>query len=178
MIDCMERILQENHYKTATGNLELKDSGSNQKVTITRLPNKALMLDMPTKGAHLGIVKDSQELKKICDKVILVQRNNAIDAYFIEMKKTLNLNHNDIPEKACTQILCTIPIWDYLASIARTHFEKKQNINKYFVVIAENLNPRIAKQTMKSKPERECEYKNHSFKIFHSFSTISLQDLR
>ena len=179
MIDYIRNILQKKYCQTITNNLELKDSQSKQKVSITKLPNKVLVIDIP-RGVHLGIIEDLQnpKIKKSCDKLILVQRNNAMDAYFIEMKKTLTLSGKDAPEKACTQIICTIPILDYLVSMVRTHSGKTQNINKYFVIITGKLQSRIDKQTVKPKQMPKYKYENRSFKIIHSVSALSFRDLR
>ena len=177
MIDCMKDLMSDKYFKTTFSPLELEDPDSHMKVSITGLPKNGLIICIPT-GVHLSIVKDKIKggafnYKQSCDKLILIPTNRDINAYFIEMKKTFSFDNMSQREKACNQILGTIPILDYLISMVKLHFGKQCRVKKYyFVIIAEKRMLRLNKGNVKARTREKNQYKNRNFKIIYSSKTI------
>ena len=116
MIDCIKGLVKDQYCKTTASPLELKDSQSGMKVSITGLPKNGLMICLP-KGGHSELVEDKAEgtaynYKQSCDKLILIPANGDINAYLIEMKTTFSFNKSSRNVKACNQI-GTVPILDW-----------------------------------------------------------------
>ena len=180
MIDSIQSLLRKKYWTIIkkSDNVLLKDS--DMTVEISHLPNDVLKICVPGGKTHLEIINDRIHYKQSCDFLILISQNNHIDVYFIEMKKTPILDENHIPQKACDQILCTVPVFDYLISMGQTHFptEKKKNIYKYFAIIGEKKYEKLDKQQVKSKKSKKCSYKNEKFRIIYSSSSIPLEHLR
>ena len=181
MIDSIKSLLQDTYWTSITEDKELlKDSESQMEVEVSHLPNDGLKICVPGQKAHLRIINNTQNYKQSCDYLIFIPRDNHIDVYFIEMKKTLRFDKNDIPQKACDQILCTVPMFDYLILMGKTHFpnQKNKEINKYFAVIGEKTSEKLDKQKVKPEKPKKCSYKNERFRIIYSSSSIPLEQLR
>ena len=182
MIDSIKRLLREQYWTSIkkSDKVSLEDRASHMVVDVSHLPNDGLRICFPREKTHLGIINDWRNYKQSCDFLILIPQDNHIDVYFIEMKKTLRLDENHIPQKACNQILCTVPVFDYLISMGKTHSptQEKKEIYKYFAVIGEKISEKLDKQKVKSEKFKKCSYKNEKFRIIYSSSSIPLKHLQ
>ena len=177
MIDCLKTLLPiTDRIDTANNTIELKEESQNTtiKIELTGLPTNAFATPIPAQGkGHISFITGC---KKSCDYLILSSSNNCIDAYFVEIKETLR---PDTFKRACKQILCTTPIWDYIVSMVKVCFQKEQKINRYFVVIAKKERKKFSKQ--KTKPKQKITAERHSgekFTIVHSSLKIPIASLR
>lgn len=179
MISCIKKLLLKEYWKDASHNAKLKDSDSGMMVDITGLPEDSLVITIPPGGKiHLGIMKDLPKLRQSCDNLILVNRDDCVDAYFIELKKSLEIDEFTIRAKPFEQILHTTPAWDYLVSVVRVHFQKQQRINQFFVVIGEEFLPRLDKQSMKKYSLKKITHKDKEFIVIAPAQIIPFRHLR
>ena len=175
MIECVKEIVLSKHWNETKDQSILKDTQSKMGIHLTELPKDGIIIKFPSGGAHLGIASGKEGLCKSCDNLILVEHNNCIDIYFIEMKETLRLGER---WKATNQILHTIPVWDYIASMAKIHFDKNKKTNSYFTIIAKRSSNRFDKQKVKSQPSVIFTRGDKQFKIIYSASTIPFKSLQ
>ena len=184
MIDSMlaiQKLLQHEYCETIKDNrLELKEKQAKTRFSIIESPDNGLKLSIPAKGkAHSAIVGNAPNYKKSCDFLVIApQDENGMDIYFLEIKKTLSPDKNGIPVEACEQIIFTTPVWKYLNSMMRTHFDVRPEITEHFVVLAEKEQNKLDKQPIRPQPVGECQYKDKNFKIIHSLDEISFKDLK
>lgn len=178
MIDCIKQILKEDHWKRTEDKSEIKDQESGMKITLIQLPKNGLLITIPQVKAHIGIINNSKRgLTQSCYNLILIERDDCIDVYFIEMKKSLSPSGNK--EKACNQILHTVPIWEYIVSMAKYHCKKEKKVNPpYFAIIAEKSSKNLDKQQVKSAPPNYFIHGGKRFRIIYSASTIPLKQLK
>ena len=154
---------------------ELQHPGMNIKVT--DVPKGGVVVKIPG-GSHSAMIDNQKGYTKICDYLILVPCNDHIDVYFIELKKSLNPDPQGIPEKGCNQIICTIPVLEYLVSMVNIHHGKNEKVNQHYVVIGEKWSPRVDKQSVKpSNPQFVC-HKSKKFKIILSSSIVPFTKLK
>ena len=181
MITSLKSILTcECQYELKNNDAELKElQPPGMNIKVTDVPKGGLVVKVP-RGPHLGIVKKEKTkgYKKSCDYLILVPCNDHIDAYFIELKTTLNPNCQDVPEEGCNQILCTIPVLEYLISMVNIHHGKNEKVNQYYVVIGEKDSSKLDKQGVKSIRPKSVPYKRKKFKIIRSSSTVPFKHLK
>ena len=175
MIECIKIIILERHWKETKNQVTLKDTQSKMEIHLTELPEDGIIIKFPSGGAHLGIASGKEGLCKSCDNLILIEHNNCIDIYFIEMKETLRLSEK---WKATNQILHTIPVWDYIASMAKIHFKKSKKTNSHFTIIAKKSSNRFDKQKVKSRPSVIFTRGDKQFRIIYSASTIPFKFLK
>ena len=149
------------------------------KITVTDVPKGGLVVKF-LKNPHLRIVKVGKGIrhKKFCDYLILVPCNGRIDAYFIELKTTLNFNRQGVPEEGCTQIICTIPVLEYLISMVNVHHGKNEKVNQYYVVIGEKESARLDKQGVKSSRPKFVPHEGKQFSIITSSSTVPFRHFK
>ncbi len=181
MIDDIRCVLKDSCLKTECARAEkalLKDKQSNMQVAITGLPDGALVIDIPPNGCHNAMLKP-RGTRKSCDYLVLVPNEDGIHACFIEMKKTLDQDQNFT--KACEQILCTIPVLDYVVSMVRVHspdLVKKPKIQRHYTVIAEKATLRFDKQRVKPDKPASRDHRGKHFKIIHSLPEIPVGQLQ
>ena len=180
MITSLKSILLEKYQSTSTNNnASLKDQHSGMAVKLTEFPKCGLVFSVPSEGkSHIGAVKAKKDYKKSCDYLIFVPCNGYIDTYFIELKKTLYPNYQDGPVKGCNQIICTIPVLEYLISMVNVHYEETQKVNQYYVVIGERESAKLDKQGVKPSRPKSVQYKRKKFKIINSSSTVPFKHLK
>ncbi len=179
MIDALKCLLMNKHWESAQPKFEMEDSQSGMKVEVTGLPRDCVLVNIPAGGkSHSGMIDNHVDYKRSCDNLILIDQSNCIDVYFVEMKKTLRLDCDGIPQKPCDQIFYTVPVLDYLVSMARIHFQHEHKINRHFVVIAKKMSSRMDKQRVKPKAFEKFNYKGETFKIIRSSPSIPFQKLR
>ena len=149
------------------------------KVTLAKLPdneNKSVIVfKIPKSGKlHISKLAEVKNYKKSCDYFILSEKNKEVDILLIELKST------HINNEAYGQILCTVPIMEYLISMAQIHFDVKKNIQMHYVVIAEKFSDKIGKQIIKiteSCIPKTIKYKDKKYKIFYSDPKIHFNKL-
>ncbi|WP_424946042.1 hypothetical protein [Candidatus Spongiihabitans sp.] len=169
MIDSLKFLLLDKYWSVTENNTELKDSQSGMKVKITGVPKNGLVVNVPPGGkSHIGVVEAKIDYKKSCDQLIFIPCNNHVDVYFVEMKKSLNPVDKSVPDKACKQILCTIPTLQYLVSMANIHYGNDQKINQYYTVIGEKMSSRLDKQGVRYNHPQSVSYENRNFKVILS----------
>ena len=172
MIDHLKQVIKDQYCQTSDTSVDdavlLKDVDSGMKVNITKLGNDWLVITIPS-NHHLGMVQEGN-WRKTCDKLILIANDNQIDVYFIEMKKTLKLNQEDIPEDAFMQILSTRPIFEYLVSMVKNYFQGQYKIRRHYVVIYEKQAGRLDKQRVKPQIVNSYRYRRETFKCILSVS--------
>jgi hypothetical protein len=172
MIEHIQSIIEED-YCTKPGKknktLELKDGKPLMSISVKGLPQDALLIRIPSGKAHLSMLADKKNIKQSCDFVLLASDDSHVNVYFIELKKRLTVDWDDVPEDACKQILSTIPILDYLTSKARVHFQTPEKIQQYYVVLAESTGQ---KGLIKPKAVRSCKYKKFKFMIICALEEI------
>lgn len=180
VIDAIKSILLKDHCESTTNCMELKDNDSKMVVQLKDIPPNGLLINVPGDGkAHLGIIEPEKGLQIACDKLLLIDREKYVDVYIIELKKSFSPNKYGVPQKAADQILHTIPVVDYLISMAKIHRGKSKKTKQHYTVIAQNLGPRLNKQEVKfSSPFKEFEYKKKRFNLIISTSEkIQLRNL-
>ena len=175
MIECIKEIAHRKHWNETECESKIKDSNSGMEVNLTKLPKHGLIITMPEQGAHLGMASQKEGLFVFCDNLILIENNDCIDVYFIEMKQSLGRKQK---KKATDQILHTIPIWDYIASMVNIHFEKNKKTNSYFTIIVKRSSSSLDKQKVRSESSEIFTCRGKKFKIIYSASTIPLSHLK
>ena len=180
MIPSLKSILTDECQCELTNNdASLKDQQSGMKVKLTGVPKGGLVFSVPREGkSHIGAVREKKDYKKSCDYLIFVSCSGHIDAYFIELKKTLRSNFEDIPEEGCNQIIYTIPVLEYLISMVNIHHEKNEKVNQYYAVIGEKKSAKLSKQGVKPIYPKYVPHKSRNFKIFHSSPVIPFSKLK
>ncbi|MDE0510725.1 MAG: hypothetical protein OXI88_02925 [Gammaproteobacteria bacterium] len=172
MIEQLKEIIKDRHYQTSETSdnnaVLLMDDNSGMEVRITKPANDWLVINIPD-NHHLGMV-DKGNWRKTCDKLILVAGRNQVDVYFIEMKKTLRPNQEDIPEDAFMQILCTIPTLDYLVSMVKNYFQEQYGIKQHYAVIYEKRTATLDKQRIKPQIADSYKFRRESFRCISSVS--------
>ena len=96
-----------------------------------------------SKRSHPAALKDGT-WKKICDYLLIGQSNGKACVIFVELKK--RLREEDEPKE---QLWRSLPILRYLLSVCeveRGSSTEKSNLTLRYVIIAEELDERIAKQ--------------------------------
>lgn len=182
-IQAIQYLLQCQYCEIIENNSFELEENKQVRFTITKSPDNGLKLSIPAGGkAHSGIIESKTNYKKSCDFLIVVPQNeNNIDIYFLEIKETLHPDENGIPVQACKQILFTTPVWEYLNSMMRTHFDIRPEITKHFVVLAEKELNRLDKQLTKltkSQSLRECQYRGKNFKVIRAPEAVSFSNLK
>ena len=179
MIECLQSILLENHNDLIKNNdVKLKDSRSSMEVEITGVPEGGLIFNVPPGGkSHIGVVEAKLDYKKSCDQLIFIPAKDYMDVYFIEMKKTLKPEESFL-HKAFNQITSTIPVLDYLVSMAKIHHKESKKIRENYVVIGEKIYPNLSKQSMKPEYPKLISHKKKKFKVIVSSSIIPFSQLR
>ena len=165
MIEYMREILRC-HFRRTRNTIVLRDNET--RVSITDLPRGGIFFKVPEN--HKGHIRFVKGYKKTCDYLLLIPRDDdEVDIYFIELKKSIGL---DEKEKACEQIICTIPILDYLISIIENpHGRKLINSPKRYLHFAVLGNPTPTKPPKlfpKLKPIDSCEVGEFGFVIIYS----------
>lgn len=180
-IECFQDIIAKTHVATTSYQLKLKDTQSGMIVNLSGVPQVGLLIDIQRGKAHPALVKDGCH-KKSCDKLLLIQNGNSIDAYFIELKITLKPDGAHVPRVACYQIINTIPVLDYLISMISINLHNEVNdkikINKYLVVVGEKAAYTLDKQGTKPKRYYDCCYKGKQVRVIHSSPTIPFTKLK
>ena len=177
MIECIKKIVLEKHWKETKDQSTLKDTQSKMEVQLTKLPKYGIIINVPAGGkSHLGIINNKKKhLARSCDNLILIEGDDCIDVYFIEMKETLTQGERT---KAVDQILHTIPTWDYIYSMVKVHFKQNKNTNSHFAIIAKRSSNSFDKQKVKPQPPEIFTCRDKQFKIIYSASKIPLSDLK
>ena len=187
MITSLKSILiDECQCKLTNNDAELKELQSTKpkgsqilvmNIKVTDIPKGGFVVKVPG-GSHSSMIDNKKNYTKICDYLILVPCNDHIDAYFIELKKSLNPGPQGIPEKGCNQILCTIPVLEYLISMVDIHCGINDKVNQYYAVIGEKWSTRYDKQGVRPSPPEPVKYKSKKFKIIISSSTVPFEHLK
>lgn len=182
MLDSMEQLLdgRKTYARLIVGGQAvLKERQSGMKVSITQLPPNCLLVNVPPGGkAHSGMLAAKRGFNVSCDYMLFAPReNNNVDAYFIELKSSLYLNPDDVPEQACRQILNTVPVMEYLRAMAKLHFEKTAKVNVRRVVIAEKSSPKLNKQRMKPEAIARITFNSQRCTVVQSLAQIPLGSL-
>ena len=154
---------------------ELQLPGMNIKVT--DVPKGGFVVKVPG-GPHSAMIEKQTGYTKSCDYFILVPCNGHIDAYFIELKKTLDPDDKGVPDGACNQILYTIPVLKYLISMVDIHCGKNDKVNQHYAVIGEKWSSRYDKQGVKPSCPKSVQYERKTFKIIISSSTVPFKHLK
>ena len=180
MIASLKSILLKKYQGTPINNdIKLKDKQSKMEVKLTGVPQGGLVFSVPSGGkSHIGAVKEKKDYKKSCDYLILVPYNDRLDAYFIELKTTLNPNDQGVPKEGCKQILCTIPVLKYLISMVDIHCGKNDKVNQYYAVIGKRESSKLDKQGVKPSRPKYARYKRKRFKIISHSPIVSLRQLK
>ena len=167
MIDCMKELLNNKHIiSTTDGDLCLKDKDSKMIVTLTQISysGSVITIGIPGSGVfHIGGLKKSQGLRIACDYLVLIQNSSLLKVYFVEMKGNINIFAN--LDKACDQILHTIPIWDYLVSMAKIHCAVGVKVKKHFAIIWDPKSERLNKQRVSTNVINTHIHKGEKFTI-------------
>ena len=177
MIECIKKIVLEKHWNETKDPSTLKDTQSKMEVQLIKLPKHGIIINVPAGGkSHLGIINNKKKrLARSCDNLILIEGDDCIDVYFIEMKETLTQEEKT---KAVDQILHTIPTWDYIASMIKVHFKKNKKTNSYFAIIAKRSSNSFNKQKVKPQPPEIFTCGDKQFKIIYSALTIPFKSLQ
>lgn len=169
-IKYFQRLIEAMHVEATSTTLELKDTDSEMSVSVSGVPQSGLLINVMHGRAHPTLMKEG-DYRKSCDKILLIQNDNSIDAYLIELKKTLRPNKARVPRDACHQIINTIPVLDYLISMIEIHFHDKININKYLVAIGIKVADNLAKRSTTPKSYYNCCYEGNKIRVIHSAQT-------
>ncbi len=175
MIECVKIIILGDHWNETKDQSTLEDLDSGMTVDLTKLPEHGIIVNVPSGSAHLGMASEKKGLFRSCDNLILIEHNDCIDIYFIEMKESLGQKQK---ESAASQILHTIPIWDYIVSMVNIHFNRNKKTNSYFTIIAKRSSHRLDKQKVKSEFSEIFPYGDKQFKIIYSVSEIPFKFLQ
>ena len=184
MIEYIKKLLKAERYEViAKDRVKLEEKSAEMEVEILGLPNEGLTINPTTKNGknqfHPAIIADKKNYKKSCDYLIIVPNTNIVDVYFIELKKTISTVENPIFERACDQILYTIPAWKYLVSMVAIHHPVRVKIEEHYVVITKRSSETIYKKSIKDKHQYEYhEYKNKGFTLVYSPGMISFKSLK
>ena len=164
MIEYMKEIL-DCSFKETEETIILEDK--EMQILITDLPLGGIFLQVPKdpKG-HIKFVKG---YKKTCDYLLLTPRNDdRIDIYFVELKKNLGPGQE---KEAREQIICTIPILDYLISVIKNPHGEKTKIscknNLHFSILAEPTPFRLRKTYPKVKPITAYKINGFEFTVIY-----------
>lgn len=188
----LQNVLWNKHWDYTTDKSELKEVNREKNTTmtiqITHQSTKAFVLKVPANGAaHSSMVETSSgdnqhDYRKSCDYLVFIEKNDYIDIYIIELKETLLTKNSDNIIKARKQILATVPVLEYLVSMAKIHNNESRKIKKHFVIIGDKLSAQYDKQGVKASPlshEQYKEYgKKYDFKVIHSTTSISIEKLQ
>lgn len=182
MLKSIQHLLKSNYFEVMqTATAELCEKQNNGKVRLEGLPanykniNHLLVRVPEGKLSHPTMIDDTTGLKQSCDYMLCILQEYCVDVYFIEMKTNISRDSDKI--KACEQILNTVIVWNYLASMAEFHCNVQQNkIKKYFVIIEHG--GRLAKQGVKPMLPLYHTHKNKKFKIIYSAETIPFTHLK
>ena len=179
MITSLKSIIMDRYQCKLKNNyaelMELQPPGMDIKVT--DVPKGGLVVKVP-RGPHLSMVREQEGYKKYCDYLIFVPCDGYIDAYFIELKATLNFEHQKAIKEGCNQILCTIPVLQYFISMVNIHHGKKARIKRHYVVIGERESSRLDKQGVKPSRPKSVPYKGKRFRIIISSSIVPFKHLK
>ena len=175
MIECIKEIVLAKHWNETKDQSTLKDTQSKMEVQLTKLPKHGIIVNVPSGSAHLGMASEKKGLFRSCDNLILIEHNDCIDIYFIEMKESLGQKEK---ESAASQILHTIPIWDYIVSMVNIHFNRNKETNSYFTIIANKSSDSFDKQKVKPEFSEIFPYGDKQFKIIYSVSEIPFKFLQ
>ena len=175
MIECIKKIVLEKYWNETKDQSTLEDLDSGMKVDLEKLPEHGIIINVPAGSAHLGMASEKKGLFRSCDNLILIEHNDCIDIYFIEMKESLGQREK---ESAASQILHTIPIWDYIVSMVKIHFNRNKETNSYFTIIAKKSSNSLDKQKTKSQPLEIFPCGDKQFKIIYSVSEIPFKFLQ
>lgn len=171
MINAFQQLLNKDHFINSNSNiLPLKDSKSRTVVRISRCPKNMCCINMPRSNkAHISMVSETTEgHKKICDQVIVASNNDNVDIYFVELKKTLWLGSANKVNGACEQIMATVPVLNYLVSMARIHYQTKQKVKYHYVIIAEREGVNMDKSETRYNKPTMIKYNGEIFRVFHA----------
>ncbi len=181
MIEAIKSILHDRHCRsTTTSSLQLEDKQAGMKVQLEELPRTALLINVPAEGrAHLGMITNTASgLGQSCDYLLLIDREEHVDAYFIEMKKTFMANEDGVSQAPAEQILHTTPAFAYLVSMAKVHCGESKKTKLHFTIITQTIGESLRKQGVKySSPFRAFPYRNEQFKVISSLEAIPLRML-
>ena len=184
MIESIKKLLKVERYKRIVENrVKLKEKSIGMEVEILGLPNEGLTINPTTKNGknqlHPAIIADKKNYKKSCDYLIIVPNTNTTDVYFIELKKTIDTVESPIFERACRQILYTIPAWKYLTSMVAVHHPEEVQIEEHYVVITQRSSETIDKKSTEDKRQYEWhEYNNKKFTFVYSPGMVSFKSLK
>lgn len=184
MIEYFRKFILTNHLRTTNSKLFLTEPNTkptNFKMTIQIIdaPTDNLLIGIPQGGKILsGMLRSIKDFKKSCDYLLLIQNNNSLDVYFIELKTSLDLNADGVPEAACNQIIYTTPFLDYIISMIKVHRDQESIVNRHFVVIADRADKRIDKQSVKPIRPYVCKHRKRKFQVIHSTSIIPFAKLK
>lgn len=177
MIDNFKELMKSQYFKNTANGFILKDNQSRMKVVVTGVPLDGVLLNIPAQGiSHSGLVREKKGYRKSCDQLLLVNNKNCIEAYLIELKK--GINDDEIIEEACDQIIATIPVLQYIVSMLNVHFNSKQIIKHYYVVIAKKSSLKFNKPRVKHLGSKKISHKRKKFKIIYSTKSIPLTILK
>lgn len=179
MIDFLKKSLYKKHQSHRKDLSKLKDHESKMEVYIDHPSFCAFVFNIPSGGGvHLSMLAGIKGYKQSCDKLMFIAHDGWIDVYFIELKESKTPTADVVLDKACNQILATVPVLDYLVSMAKIHDKEPPEIKTHFAVITKKPAPMFDKQSVKPQlPEiRECN--GHAFTVFHSVPKILYEQLR
>lgn len=187
MLNFLQKLVSETEpERNDNGSSVLTETDEQQtvmKITVQHPSTDVLVLRIPA-NAHPGAIDNTLGYNKICDYLLFAKESNEVHVYFIELKKTLDLDCDGVPGEACQQILCTVPIFSYLCSMVAIHCKnlpkgKLPKIKQHFVVLGENSGNRINKQfTKPNKQSNVRYYDKHPFKVVYPVDSILLERLK
>ena len=151
---------------------EKKDNADMKvKVDVEELSSRGLKIhaeEGKEQRFHPSIVKAEKGYRRSCDYLIIGPNTSGIDVYFIELKTGISNERDQKFQDACSQIRCTVPVWDYLVSMLDKRFDKKPHIKKHFAVISKTP---TGKEPIKQP-------KNKNFKLAYSTGGVRLKSLK
>ncbi len=181
MIKFMEKLLKAERYKRIVKNrVKLEEKSNDMEINILGLPSEGLAINLTgTNQLHPAIIANIKNYTKSCDYLIIVPNTSTTDVYFIELKKTISSAESRTFEKACNQILYTIPAWKYLVSMVAIYFSEEIEIKEHYIVITKGLSETRNKKPIKDQHQYEYhEYKNKGFTLVYSPGTVSFKSLK
>ena len=119
----------------------LKETDADMCFGVTSLPISSTVVKIGSLQ-HLTGVKETGDLRKICDYLLVIPTGNLWSAVLIEMKKTLDQKNK---EKGKEQLRRSIPVVKYLESLCAIQAERDWEVVMRYVVVAEKESPRLDK---------------------------------
>ncbi|MDD9799739.1 MAG: hypothetical protein OXU29_04685 [Gammaproteobacteria bacterium] len=167
LIECLEKVVKSESLTSAKAHngariIELTEEltkGEVMRVRITQIPNsiRILAIRMGDNSGHSAHHLSWLQVKcsQICDYLLVFQSGARYYVTFIELKKSLSSARK---KKACEQLMRSLPIWHYLASVCEIEcgIKSLKPSIKYFLVAAKK-STRIDKPPTRvaRSPERQ-----------------------